>query len=305
MAVASVVGVISTPRKVAYITPDMFKYDGRRGVDVSKLVPKGNDASQDGALLEYIYSASSWMDHICQQTLVATSDTMFGQVNINRRGYAVISPRYRPVIAVSAFSIGYAPNALHAFTDLSGIGVERDSFTVPANQGGIPVFSNQGPLQLGGYSAPTWQAWVQYTYQNGMPVTYLIAPIAIGDTLIHVSDTTGIVAGNTWLTIYTETGKRSTFLAGAVSTAPLGGVGTGPGTVVCPAQTFAVSNVGPYPVQVSALDDNALQACVLATRAFIKDFNPALATGGDKARGADDDLTEASELLRDYVAPIE
>lgn len=304
MAVASVVGVTSTPRKTEYLTPDMFKFDGRRGVDVGKLVPRGQEADQDGALLQYIYAASAWCDHICQQILVATADTMLEQVNINKRGYAVIAPRYRPVIAVTAFAIGSTPSALQTFTDLSGIGVERDQFSVPANQGGIPVFSNQGPLQLGGFTSPTWQAWVQYTYHNGFPVAHLAAPIVAADTVVHLDDTTGIVNGNTWLTIYSDTGKRQVFQAGAVSTAPLGGVGTGPGTVVCPAQPFAVSNVGPYPVQVSGLPDNVIQANVLATRAFIKDFNPSLATGGEKARSSDDDLAEAAELLRDFVAPV-
>lgn len=297
-APAPVIGITSTPRPTTYMSTDMFASNARRGVSIDQLVPKGSVADQLGALAEYIDESSNWMDHICQQILSATFDTVLAQVEVNGRGYAKIHPRYRPVVSVNAFAIGGQPEQLHAYTDLSMIGVTPDYFSVPANGSALPVFTNQGPIQLGSGAAPRDQAWCQYTYVNGYPVTYLAQPVTTGDTLIHLADCTGVIAGNTYLTIYTTPARRSTFLAGTVSAI------AGPGTVVCPAQIYPVGNVGPYPTMVSALPRSCITACTLATRSFIKDSNPSASTGGKNGPTSDDDLAAAAALLRDFVAPI-
>jgi hypothetical protein len=280
---------------------DMFAKHSRRGVDIDQIVPRGKTADQYGALAEYIDEASNWMDHICQQILTATYDTVMTRVNVDRFGNVNIHPRYRPVVALTAFEIGASPSQMQALTNLAAVGFNVDqSFTVPANGGALPVFSSQGPIQFGPGVIGGERAWVQYTYINGYPVTSLTGSLASGAMSITVPDTTGIIAGNTYLTIYTDPGHRTTFLAGTVSTT------SGPGTVACPAAPWAVANNGPYPVMVSALPTSCISACALATRALIKDANPGAATDqSEKASTVDDDLAEAAALLRDFVAPVE
>jgi len=294
-----IVGVTSPPRLTPYISLDMFKFHSRRGVDVERLVPKGTPDQQDAALAEIIERASVWVDSTCQQILAATADTVLETVNVGRRGYAYVHPRYRPIIAVTAVSVGATPSSLAALTDLSGIGVQEKRFAVPTVPLALQSFS--GPIQFGGSPTPSDQAWVKYTYQNGFPVTTLTASPAQSAVSVSLLDTTGIVAGLTYLTIYALQ-SRFRFLAGTVSTAPTGGVGTGPGTVVCPALPYAIVN-GNYPTMVTALPPDVIEAVVLVTRAFIKD-SPAHAQAAEKdgAPTAGDDLAAAWEILHPYVA---
>jgi hypothetical protein len=303
---APVLGLTTQPRLTPYISNAMFAADSRRGVSVDQLVAKGNPADQDAALSQYIESASAWMDSTCQQILAATYDTQDGRINVSRDGFAYVHPRYRPVIALTAFSIGATPAQMAPYASLAGTLVDPDYFAVPMGGGQLPVWSSQGPIQFGSPRSPWDQAFAQWTYVNGFPVTELTASAAVGATSIAVADTTGIVAGKTWLTLYSGS-KRFRFLAGAVSTA-VGGLGTGPGTVVCPPLPGEQVNTGPHPVMVSALPADCIQACVLATRAFIKDAGggniASPSAGGGAGPTSGDDLVEASALLRPYVAPI-
>lgn len=306
MTATPVVGTTSQPRLTPYISNAMFAADSRRGVSVDQLVAKGNPADQDAALGQYIESASAWMDSTCQQILAATYDTQGGRVNVSRDGYAYVHPRYRPVVALTAFSIGATPATMAAYASLAGVSVQPDYFAVPmAGGGGLPVFTNLGAIQFGSPRSPWDQAWAQWTYVNGFPVTELTASAAAGDILIHVADTTGIVEGATYLTLYSGS-KRFRFPAGAVSTA-VDGIGTGPGTVACPALPGEQVNTGPHPVMVSALPSDVIQACVLVTRAFIKDAgggNIASPSAGGTGPTPGDDLLEATALLRPYIAPV-
>lgn len=296
------VGITSTPRQIPYMSYDMFATHAQRGVDVDSVVPNGKMADQEGAIREYIEEASSWMDHITQQTtsMAATYLTTLDRVNVGRDGWVTIHPKASPLIAVTAFAIGSVQSQLTPYADLSQIKVTRHSFTVGAWGSGLPVYSSQGPLQFG-VGAPMDQAWYQSTTISGYPITWLAAPIAAGDTSISLADITGIIPGNTWMTVYTEPGHRFTFLAGAVTTATPGL--PGPGTVAMAAAPWAVSNVGSQPVMVSAADKSLISACALATRSFIKDSNPGAATNTTEgAPSADDDLAEAAARLRDFVA---
>lgn len=312
MVASQVVGVTSQPRLTPYISVDMFKNHRRRGVQVDNLVPRGTPDDQDAALAEVIESASVWVDNLILQILAATQDTVLDQVNVDRRGYATIHPRYRPVIALTSFAIGPAPNTMQTYTDLTGVGVQPNKLTVPTAP--LTLTTSQGPLQFGAVAAPADRTWCQYTYQNGYPVTTLTAAATAGATQISVADTTGIVAGQTYLTIY-DLQRRFRFLAGTVSTAPQGGVGTGPGTVTCPALPYALPNSGNYPTMVSALPADVVEAVVLVTRAIIKE------TGGGNASatsargpsrsaehavpGAGDDYAEAEAILHPYQVPVE
>lgn len=312
MALSQIVGVTPQPRLTPYLSIDMFKNHRRRGVQVDNLVPKGTPAEQDAALAEVIESASAWMDNTILGILAATSDTELRQVNIDRRGYASIHPRFRPIIALTAFQIGSTPNTMQALTDLTGTGVTLNRLAVPTTP--LALTSSAGPLQFGNVLAPQDQAWCQYTYQNGYPVTSLTAAAAQGATSIAVADTTGIVQGQTYMTIYALQ-NRIRFLAGAVSTAPgAGQVGTGAGTVGCPALPYAVPNNASYPTMVSALPPDAIEAGVLVTRAIIKETGGGAVVAGNVGRpepgdkdpyGAGDDYAEAEAFLKPYLVPWE
>lgn len=311
MALSQVIGVTPQPRLTPYLSIDMFKNHRRRGVQVDNLVPKGNPAEQDAALAEVIESASAWIDNTVLGILAATSDTELRQVNVDRNGYVNIHPRFRPVIALTSFQIGPTPALMQALTDLTGTGVELNRFAVPTSP--LNLTSSAGPLQFGNVSAPADRQWVQYSYQNGYPVTTLTAPAAAGATSISVADTTGIVPGQTWLTIYALQ-NRIRFQAGAVSTAPTGGVGTGPGTVGCPALVSAVPNNTSYPTMVSALPPDIIEAAVLVCRAIIKETgggsvvasgNRSIVAGDKDPFGAGDDYVEAEAFLKPYMVPWE
>lgn len=316
MSPTPIVGATSMPRLTPYISVPMFKNDGRRGVPIDQLVPRGDDAENEQALARYIESASGAMDSFCQQILAATLDTETRRVIVNRNGFAYVHPRYRPVIGVTAFAVGASPATVAPLASLAGTGVTPQMFAVPAYAGVLPINTSAGPLQFGNPAAMPGEAWATYTYANGYPVTQLTAPITAGATSISVADTTGIVAGLTWLTVYAGQ-NTARFLAGTVSTAPSGGIGTGPGTVTCAANAFAhnVPTNGPWPVMVSAMPPDAIQACVLLTRAFIKESGganlstPTIAAngagGGDNGAGAD--IAKAYDILvkGNYVAPVE
>lgn len=309
---AQVVGVVPQPRLTPYLSIDMFKNHRRRGVQVDNLVPRGSPAEQDAALAEVIESASAWVDNTILGILAATADTELKQVNVNRRGFASIHPRFRPVIALTSFQIGATPATMRALTDLNGSAVTLNQFSVPVFP--LALTSSAGPLQFGNVAAPSDQAWVQYTYQNGYPVTALTAPAAAGATQISVADTTGIVQGQTWLTIYALQ-NRIRLLAGAVSTAPAAGqVGTGPGTVGCTALPSAVPNSTSYPTMVSALPPDVIEAVVLVSRAIIKETgggsvvasgSRSISAGEKDPFGAGDDYAEAEAFLHPYLVPWE
>lgn len=294
----SVAGVTSPPRSIAYITGDMFKYHGRAGVQVNNLVPRGNPAQQDTALLQKIKAGSSWCDlQVGPAVMAATYDVVQETVNVNRHGYVDIFPRYRPIIGVTAFAIGPDVSQLTVFTDLSGIDIQEGHFRVPSFTGGL-LTSSEGPIQFWRMAAPMDQATVRYTYVNGFPVTSLTAAVAAGATSVSVADTTGIVAGKTWLTIYALQDEFS-FLATSVSTADAGGLGAGPGTVGCAAIPSAIEVSDPLLApMVSAMPPSLIEAVVLATRGVIKESGPVGTGKGGPTSG--DDFAAAEAILRKF-----
>jgi hypothetical protein len=309
---APAIGITSTQNVKPIMSLDMFKLQRNRGVSLA-LVPQGTPADNDAALALVIQQASDWMFGICLQTLNATVDTVRDTVNIGRDGYARIFPRYRPVIAVTAVSFGADVASLAALSDLSGVDVQPEGFSVPTWSGNAQ-WTSQGPLQFGYTTAPMDQALVQYTYVNGYPHTWLTAPAAAGATSLSLADTTGIVEGKTWLTVYAGRAQFR-FLAGAVSNA-VSGLGTGPGDVVCPALPYEVTNRTAYPTFVSAMPGNAIEAGALAIRSIIKSSSVGnvSAAGVTKSgaqvskdpQGAGADLAAAEQMLYDggFVVPV-
>lgn len=300
--VTSIVSPTSAQRLTPYITADAFKTHARAGVQVENLVPKGSPADQEAALTQYIEAASAWIDERAEMTFAATVDTVVQQVNVDNQGFVEIHPRYIPVIGLTAFSVGALPSQLQALDSLAGAVVTTDAIHVPVYPLAM-LSSSQGPIQFGGINSPWDQAWCQYTYVNGYPVTTLTADVAQGATSVPVLDTTGIVAGKTWLTIYS--GKtRYRFLAGTVSTADAGGLGTGPGTVGCVAVPFAIDNPD-IATQVSALPSNLIMATVLVTRGLIKQKGSGAVAASSMSnrmprqgrQNAGDDFAEAWEII--------
>lgn len=297
--VTSLAGATSPARTRPYITTDMFKLHTRAGVQVESLVPKGAPADQEAALAEFIEQASGWMDEQAEQILYASVDTWAGQVNVDRLGFVEVYPRFRPVVGLTAFSIGSAPDMMTAVQSFSGSMVTENGFSV-ATGPGLGTWSSQGPIQFGGIGAPCDQAFCQYSYVHGFPVTYLTDAVTQGAVTISVADTVGIVAGQTWLNI--RAGRnRLQFLATSVSTADAGGLGSGPGTVGCAAMPFAIPD--PYvPNQVDALPSGLVTAAVLATRAHIRGKTPATpARGKERKTTPGDDFQEAWELVRKFA----
>lgn len=305
------IGATSQQQTKPYFSLGEFQTNRRRGVDVGRLVPGGgSSADNDAALMQIIRDASQRANDLCFQVLHATADTVVDQVRVGRDGYARIHPRYIPVIALTAFSIGSAPSNAAALASLSGVGVKLNSFDVPVGLT-VPLTSSQGPIQFGSIAAPMDEAWTEYTYVNGYPHCFLTAAAGVGDTSIAVDDTTGIIEGRTVLTIYAGR-NRHTFIAGAVSNA-VNGLGYGAGTVGCTPLPYAVPNSAAYPTMVSALPGSFLDAVALIARAIVKqssvgNISATTATGGtSKVRdplGAGDDLAAAEAILANYAAVI-
>jgi hypothetical protein len=322
-----VVGTSSQPRLVPYLSYSMFALDARRGVDIDNLVPGGAPPpDQEHALMQYIEAASAQGDEIMQQTLAATYDTGVGQANVGPDGYITIHPRYRPVIALTSFAYGSTPALLQPLASLTGTWVERKRFKVPVGAGGgLPVNTSQGPIQFGISGYPQQRVFTQYQYVNGYPITYLTANVAAGATQVSVQDTTGIVPGKSWLTIYAGR-ARFRFLAGALSNAAdSSGIAAGPGNVTItqsgasqlPAHAIAVPTMtdpanDARAVMVSAVPADVIEGFVYLTRGLIKDPGaaaligmtvPAATLAADPG-GAANDIDRGAKILHKHLAVL-
>lgn len=327
MTATPVVGASSQPRLVPYLSYSMFALDARRGVDIGNLVP-GNapPPDQQAALMQYIEAASAQGDEIMQQTLAATYDTETRQANVGSDWYITIHPRYRPIAAVTDFRYGSTPATLQPLTSLAGTWVERKRFKMPVGPyGGIPVNTPAGPLQFGNPGVPQQRVFCQYTYVNGYPVTYLTASVAAGATQVSVQDTTGIVPGKSWLTVYAGR-ARYRFLAGALSNSTDGsGIAAGPGNVTItqsgpsqlPAHDITVPTMSDpandaRAVMVSAVPADVIEGFVYLTRGLIKDPGAASIIGMTTPTatlvrdpgGAANDIERASQILHKHLAEL-
>ena len=291
----SLVGSTTPYTTVPYITPDMFRSHVRAGVQTENLVKGGDPADQEAALMNFILEGASWVDDQAEQSFAAQLDTVSGQVDVSHNGFVEVYPRRQPAIGVTAFSIGGSPATMSPLTSFSGAMVTEFGFSIPV----FPLAqltSSEGPIQFGGIGVPCNQAWGAYSYVYGYPVTYLADSVVAAATAISVADTTGIVAGQTWLTIYSgRTQVRR--LATSVSTADAGGLGFGPGTVGVAAMPTAIPNPD-LPIMVSALPPSLILANVLAIRAFIKGKTPGTpARGKERKTTAGDDYAEAAAII--------
>lgn len=313
---APLVSQVTPRRTVAYLSTDMFKTHGRRGVSVDKLVPGGTPQDQDAALADYIEQASTWIDSRTDGTFVAGLDTVVRRVSVRRDGQMVLYPRYTPVIGLVALAIGPDPGALVDMQDFYGICTEYQMGVSVYT--GLRLTSSQGPLQFGAVAAPLSDVWVRYTYMHGYPVTTLAADVAAGAVSMSLANVAGVVAGQTQLTAYAGQ-QRFRFTASAVTpsyagSSPALGTATA-GTVTCPAapqEIVAMADSG-YPVMVSALPADLILASTLVTRAIIKGTAagaisaaaasvPGTSAGGKGPKNAGDDFAAAWEIIERYTA---
>lgn len=187
---------------------------------LQKMVPGSSDASRDAELLRVIIRVSSLINGYVRQNLDATIDTEIARVRVASNGDLRLHTRGSPISQVLSIAIGSDPSNLTPI-DLTAVAVVVDQWQII-----IPRALTNATLNLPSVSMrPGSQLWVQWVYINGFPVTTLRSPTAVGDTSITVVDATGIVVGNTVLTI--EDGKNleqvipSAVLGTTLTVAPL------------------------------------------------------------------------------------
>jgi hypothetical protein len=150
---------------------------------LQKLVPRSSDADRDAEMARIIMRVSSMINAEVGQNLAATVDYEIGQVRVDGDGDLNIHCRSNPIVEVRSLEIGYSSASMTAVSDLSTLILNPWRITVP------------------GYGRPGSRLWARWTYVNGYPVTTLAAPADAGATTITVTDSTGILPGETVLTI--------------------------------------------------------------------------------------------------------
>jgi hypothetical protein len=184
---------------------------------LQKLVPGGSQADNDAELAQIIQRVSAMINGEVNQNLAATVDVEAGWCTMNDYGELLIHTRCNPVVEVLSVSVGQSPYAQTAITDLTYALTDPWRITIP-----------QQALQgiAGPWGMRSRRMWAQWTYVNGYPVTLTAAATEVGDTTLTVTDSTGIVAGSTTLTIedgkYQETVTPSVVEGNVLTVAPMG-----------------------------------------------------------------------------------
>jgi hypothetical protein len=150
---------------------------------LQQLVPHTSPADRDAELGRIILRLSSMINDEVGQNLAATVDTEAGRVRVDDDGNLNIYTRSNPIVEVRSLEVGWSPNNLTPITDLSNLILDPWRITVP------------------GYGRPGARLWARFVYVNGYPVTTIAAPVAAGATSVTVKDATGILAGDSVLTI--------------------------------------------------------------------------------------------------------
>jgi hypothetical protein len=173
-------------RPVPYITVAELKRAPIFG-QLKQLVPNSSDADRDAELARIIARATGMINGEVNQNLAATHDFEIGQVVVADTGDLRIHTRCSPIVAVESIAVGPTATSLVPLTDLSSIVIDPWRITVPRG--------------AGFWGPPRARVWASWSYINGFPVTTLTQPANAGDTTITVADSTGILAGQTLLTI--------------------------------------------------------------------------------------------------------
>lgn len=164
--------------RVPYLTRAEF-LAAPTGVDLSQLVPGGDEAANGAALDRLIGRASGYANVICRKILAATTDVQVGVYRVRRDGTIRVPVDYTPLIEVTAVLTGWAPNKLTPLSDLSGLWIQRKTVR-------IPVTGTIGCDQF-----------TQVTYVNGYANTALAADAASGVSQVTVDSPLGVFPGLT------------------------------------------------------------------------------------------------------------
>lgn len=152
---------------------------------LQKLIPGASDADNDAELNRIIMRVSAMINGECNQNMAATVDTEVGRVAVSDWGELRLHTRANPIVEVLAVSVGTDPNNLTPLSNLQNMIIDPWRITVPPSAG---VSFRPGS-----------RVWAQWTYVNGYPVTTLATAAAAGDTQLHLTDATGVVANETAL----------------------------------------------------------------------------------------------------------
>lgn len=182
---------------------------------LQKLVPGGSQADNDAELGRIIMRVSAMINGETRQNLAATVDVEADWATVSDFGELRIHTRGNPIISVVSILVGADPYSLSAIADLSRLELDPWQITVPAGAlGGV-----------GGFRGRRRRVWAEWTYVTGYPVTTLAVPALAGATSVTVVDATGVVAGQTTLTVedgkWLETVTPSGVAGNVLTVAPL------------------------------------------------------------------------------------
>ena len=196
--------------RVPYITPTEFKAHPT-GVDTKNLVPGGDAAQNDQALLQIIRKASGYADSLAEKILAATLDTQSGKYTLQRDGTVLIPLDFSPIVAIASVTAGLQAGSQIALVEGPDWDLDGRILTVPTS------------LRCGDYRGKV-HATVKYV--NGWANAVLTAPANIGTSSLTVSNGLGLVPG---LSLSLSGGRVSEFVVIANSYVP--SVTLGPVTV--------------------------------------------------------------------------
>jgi hypothetical protein len=259
---------------VPYLTLDELR---RSPISLSlrDLVPGSSGADQDAELSRMILRASAMINSACNQNLAAAVTTESGQVAVSDFGELRLHTRCSPVIEVLAVAVGWDSSHTSPVTDLSGAVLDPWRITL---RGPSPLFSScRGGQRL----------YAEWTYCSGYPIATLASPVSAGDTVLTVTNTIGVLPGQTVLTVedgpWLETVVPTAVSAGTLTVAPL---------------TYA-HQVG---VGVSAVPDDVKEA-LLVMMSYLRD-SYSVAMGAIDPNGARPGergvLCDVATMLHDY-----
>lgn len=223
-------------------------------IDIDDLIVGGTVDQQHQAITTAIERASSMVDGYCLQVLAATSDVVQNRYRVTRWGTVVVPLPFKPVLEVSAVSVGYSPSTMAALSSLADVVVGAHG-TIEVPLSGAAV---SGPFNS---SSTNSRPLVRVTYVNGWPNTLLAADTLAGATSITVTSGLGIYPG-TDLTIYdvaTGTGTEHVTVDASYVT----------GSVTVPL-TAALASAHTAGVSVSNLPPRVKEAAILLTTHLIQ-----------------------------------
>lgn len=178
----------------AYLTLAEYK-NAPTSIDSNNLVVGGNQEAQDAELSRVILRATSYLNEYLNQDLTADQYTETQRVRVNGMGYVALHPYQSPVISLSNFQYGSAPNALVAIPDPSQCWFENQEIIIPlANM--ATSWSGQGPLAFGPNMGPNVTMFAKYTYVAGF-VNTLCTGVATESEIV-VTNAAGILPGESY-----------------------------------------------------------------------------------------------------------